>query len=53
MPQLLTIELERDPDGFHSVVIDLGDDAVLHVSDSFQAIEDAVRAAQSWIEKNQ
>lgn len=49
---LLTIEVERDPDGWHSFVIDLGDDAVLYVSDSFKDISDAVKASQTWIERN-
>ena len=49
---LLTIEVERDEDGWHSVVIDLGDDAVLFVSDSYSNISAAVRAAQKWIEDN-
>ncbi len=49
---LLTIEVEKDPDGWHSVVIDLGDDAVLFVSDSFKDISDAVKASQAWIATN-
>jgi hypothetical protein len=49
---LLTIEIERDECGYHAVVIDLGDDAVLHVTDSFRSISAAVRAAQRWIEEN-
>lgn len=49
---LLTIELEKDPDGYHAAVIDLGEDAVLHVTDSFRAVEDAVKAAQAWIQAN-
>jgi hypothetical protein len=49
---LLTIEVEKHPDGRHSFVIALGDDAVLYVSDSFADISDAVKAAQTWIEHN-
>jgi hypothetical protein len=52
MPNLLTIELEKDEGGWHSVVIDIGDDAILFVSDSFGDISDAVRASQTWIETN-
>ncbi len=52
MTHLISIEIERDPDGYHGIVIDIGDDAVLHVTDSFPGVDHAVRAAQSWIETN-
>jgi len=51
MTNLLSIEVERDADGWHSVVIDLGDDAVLFVSDSFTDISDAVKASKHWMEE--
>jgi hypothetical protein len=50
MQDLLTIEPERDEAGYHAAVIDLGEDAVLHVTDSFAAVEEAIFAAQQWIE---
>lgn len=54
MTNLLTIEVERDGEtSWHSVVIDLSDDAVLFVSDSYGNISAAVRAAQQWIDENQ
>jgi hypothetical protein len=46
---LLAIEVERGEDGYHAVVIEIGTDAVLHVSDSYAAPEDAKRAARTWI----
>lgn len=52
MSTLLTIEVEPDEGGYHAAVIDIGIDAVLHVTDSFRAALDAVKAAQTWIEKN-
>lgn len=52
MTTLLTIEVERDPDGYHAVVIDIGIDAVLYVTDSFPAEENAIGAARAWIDKN-
>ncbi len=45
------IELEQDDfAGWHAVVSDAEDNAVLHVSNSYSAPEDAERAAQSWID---
>ncbi len=50
MYDLLTIEPEREDDGhYHAAIIDIGEDAVLHVTDSFRTVEDAVKAAQEWI----
>ena len=48
----LAVEVEPDDCGFHSVIIDLSDDAVLHVSNSYPAPEDAERAARTWIDKH-
>jgi hypothetical protein len=49
---LLVIEVDRDGDGYHASVIDLGDDAVLHVTDSYANVSDAVKAAQVWFQEN-
>ncbi len=49
----LVIEPERDEDGYHAAIIDIALDAVLYVTDSFKAIEDAIGAAQRWINDNQ
>jgi hypothetical protein len=50
---VIAIEVEQDDDdGYHAVVIDLADDAVLHVSNTFAAPEDAERAARRWIHEN-
>jgi hypothetical protein len=49
---LLAIEPEVDECGYHAAVIELGEDVVLHVTNSYPRIEDAVGAAQDWIEKN-
>jgi hypothetical protein len=49
----LAIEPEREDDGhYHAAIIDIPEDTVLHVTDSFARIEDAVRAAQTWIGEN-
>jgi hypothetical protein len=53
LTQQLAVEPERDEDGYHAAIIDIALDAVLHVTDRFKAIEDAVRAAQRWIDQNQ
>jgi hypothetical protein len=53
LAQQLAIELERDEDGYHAAIIDIALDAVLYVTDSFRAIEDAVQASQRWIDQNQ
>ncbi len=49
---LLTIELQRGPDGYRASVHDIGEDAILYVTDAHADISDAVRDAQSWIEEN-
>ncbi len=48
----LACEIEEDDTGYHAAVIDVGDDSVLYVSDSFFRMEDAERAASEWIERN-
>jgi len=53
MSNLLTIEIEKDADGWHSVVIEIGDDSILFVSNSFTDISACVKAAQAWMEENQ
>lgn len=53
MANLLVIEVERDEKGYHASVIDLSDDAVLHVTDSYANVSDAVKAAQVWIQENE
>ena len=53
MTDLLVIEVERVEDGYNASVIDLGDDAVLHVTDSYVNVSDAVKAAQAWIQENE
>jgi len=53
MADLLVIEVEREEDAYHASVIDLSDDAVLHVTSSFACVSDAVRAAKAWMEENQ
>jgi hypothetical protein len=53
LTQQLAIEPERDEDGYHAAIIDIALDAVLYVTDSFKAIEDAVQAVQRWIKENQ
>lgn len=53
MMNLLAIEVEADENGWHAVIIDLGDDAVLYVSNSYASTLAAMTAAQNWIEKNQ
>ncbi|MHB1425098.1 MAG: hypothetical protein ACYC3I_18155 [Gemmataceae bacterium] len=50
--QLVT-EIEADDCGFHAAVIDVSDDTVLYVSNSCNRPEDAEKAAQDWIDKNQ
>jgi hypothetical protein len=52
MIDTIAIEIEEDEYGYHGVVIDLADDAVLHVSNTFAAHEDAERAARDWIQTN-
>lgn len=44
------IEIEQDECGFHAVVIDAADDAVLHVTNSHLAPEDAEADARRWID---
>ena len=53
MPYLLTIEIVRVADDYRASVIDLGDDAVLFISDNFPDAGAAVRAAQAWITENE
>ncbi len=48
----LLIEVEPDEHGYHAYVVDLGIDAVLHVTDSFSTEENAIRAACAWVKKN-
>ncbi len=48
----LVIEPERDEDGYHAVVVDIGEDCILHVTDSYSGAGEAVRAAQTWIQQN-
>lgn len=45
------MEVEPDEGGYHAVVIDLSDDAVLHVSNSFALPEQAENAARDWIDR--
>lgn len=51
MPYQLVIEIEQDECGYHAVLIDVADDAVLHVTNTYPAPTDAERAAQDWIDK--
>jgi hypothetical protein len=53
MLDLLTIEVEPDDDGFHAVIIEIGTDAVLYVSNTFASPEDAERSARDWLRSNQ
>jgi hypothetical protein len=53
LTQQLAIEPERDENGYHAAIIDIALDAVLYVTDSFRAIENAVQAAKRWIDQNQ
>jgi hypothetical protein len=48
----VAIEVEVNEDGYHSVVIDVSDDAVLHVTNTFAHPEDAERAARDWLARN-
>jgi hypothetical protein len=48
----LAIETEPDECGFHSVVVDISDDAVLFVTDSHNTPEQAERQARDWINKH-
>jgi hypothetical protein len=52
MNYLLAIELERGDAGYHAVVIDIGDDSVLWVTDDYPTTSQAVQAAQGWMERN-
>jgi hypothetical protein len=49
----LAVEVERDDDGFHAVVIEIGTDCVLHVSNSFDSRAEAEAAARDWINRNE
>ncbi len=54
LTQQLAIEPEREDDGqYHATIIDISEDAVLYVTDSFMDIESAINAAQRWINQNQ
>jgi hypothetical protein len=50
--QQLALEVEPDECGYHVVIIDLADDAVLFVTNSHNRPEDAERDARRWIDKN-
>jgi hypothetical protein len=50
---MLMIEPERDEDGYHAVVVSVAEDVAVYVTDTFRAVEDAVKAAQNWIALNQ
>jgi len=49
---LLTIELQRGPDGYRASVHDIGEDAILYTTEIHADVSDAVRDAQKWIEDN-
>ena len=49
----LYIEVEPDEYGHHAVVIDVSDDCVLHVTNTYATLEDAEAAARQWIERNE
>lgn len=54
MIEQLFIEVTADDEaGFVAFAIDVGTDAVLHVSNSFKRPEEAEAAARVWIERNQ
>jgi hypothetical protein len=46
MSDMLMIEPERDEDGYHAVVVSVAGDVAIYITDSFRAVEDAIRAAQ-------
>ena len=52
MSNTLMIEPERDENGYHAAIVDVSQGAVLHVTDSFPAVSDAVKVAQTWIQDN-
>jgi hypothetical protein len=46
----LAIFPKREAEGLYlAAVVDIIDDAVLFTTDSFKAVEDAIKAAQNWI----
>lgn len=49
----LFLEVEPDEDGYHAVVLDVSDDSVLHVGNTYPTAQDAERAGQLWIAENE
>jgi hypothetical protein len=49
----LFLEIEPDEGGFHAIVIDVSDDSVLHITNTYPTANDAERAGRLWIDVNE